>query len=270
METTQTQLHGFLNTPPLWTNMQFGISQFDFPSIDLGKLVPKPIPQNRRLGHQMEYVFEQLIAHSDTYKILLQGLPVKNSERTLGEIDFILKVIPSNQLIHVELTYKFYIIDLEISEPIHRLMGPNRRDMFFTKMEKINKEQFPLLHSPEGILALRDNAIDPERIEHRACFKAQLFVPFGSTTVSIRPLNRACIRGYWIRFDDFNSPDYRSHNYYIPFKSQWVIAPHEGVPWQSHRNTLMEINLRMLKENAPMVWMKKTNGELHKFFVVWW
>ncbi|WP_299534175.1 DUF1853 family protein [Ulvibacterium sp.] len=266
----QKQFYGFLNTPPLWQNVQFGIQQFTFPKIDLNHFSTQPIPKRIRLGHQMEHVFKQFMAHSDSYEILLHGVPVKRGNRTIGEIDFILMEVQIQKLIHVELTYKFYLIDPEISEPIHRLIGPNRRDMFFTKIEKIKDQQFPLLHSHEGIIALSGKAIDSKKIEHQVCFKAQLFAPYRNTEVHIRPLNQGCIFGYWLRFDDFNTKDFWSNTYYIPFKSEWVVVPHKDVPWSSHHQILMELNLGMLSKNAPMVWMKKPNGQFDKFFVVWW
>ncbi|MEM9142609.1 MAG: DUF1853 family protein, partial [Bacteroidota bacterium] len=127
------QCKGFLNTPPLWVNTQFGMQQFRFPEIDLTDLRPKAIPNGMRLGHQMERVFRLLLEHDSTYVVLLSNLPIKGDNRTLGEIDFILREVQSQKSIHVELTYKFYLVVPEISEPIHRLTGPNKRDMFFTK-----------------------------------------------------------------------------------------------------------------------------------------
>jgi len=266
----QKRCAGFLNTPPLWQRTQFGIQQFEFPEIDLSTFQPEAIPERIRLGHQMEHVFKQLIEHSQDYEIVLHNLPVKNENRTLGEIDFILKDVRSQALLHIELTYKFYIIDPEISEPIHQLMGPNRRDMFFTKMEKIKNEQFQLLHSKEGSKALHDNNIDSTKISHQTCYKAQLFEPYGVGSVTIRPLNTNCFKGYWLRFENFKTTEFKPYAFYIPFKSQWVIEPHDTVPWTSHFETLMYLNIRMLKENAPMVWLKKSETEFEKFFVVWW
>jgi len=267
----EKQCVGFLNTPPLWVNEQFAIQQFDFPKVDLSSFKSKPIPKKIRLGHQMEYVFKQLIIHSKKYEVILHNLPVRQGKQTIGEIDFILKDLQSTELIHVELTYKFYIINPEISESIHRLMGPNKRDMFFTKMEKIKNEQFQLLHSEEGINALSSNEINHSEVTHQTCYKAQLFVPFGEEKVAnIRPLNQNCICGYWLRFDDFNTAEFKSCKFYIPFKSQWVIEPHSKVQWRNHFEALMDINLHMLKENAPMIWMKKSETEFEKFFVVWW
>ncbi|MDT7830604.1 DUF1853 family protein [Pricia sp. S334] len=266
----EKQIEGFLATPPLWIKEQFGIRQFEFPKIDLSYFSPKPIPKRIRLGHQMEHVFNQLIKSSADFKILLHNLAIKSNNRTIGEIDFILRETETGKLLHIELTYKFYIIDTAISEPVHQLMGPNRRDMFFTKIEKIKQRQFPLLHTAEGREALRQKGIDLGKTEHQCCFKSQLFVPYGNGEVHIRPLNKACISGYWIGFDDFGSERFKDYSFYIPYKSEWVVPPHNNVTWQSHYAVLMDINLRMLKENAPMVWMRKSDTKIEKLFVVWW
>ncbi|MFS4468346.1 DUF1853 family protein [Maribacter sp. 2210JD10-5] len=264
------QCLGFISTPPLWINEQFNIIQFKFPEIDLAQFEPQPIPTKIRLGHQMEHIFKQLLEYSPDYEVLLHNLPIKSGKQTLGEIDFILKEKRTQKLIHVELTYKFYIINPKISEPVHQLMGPNKRDMFFTKMEKIKNHQFTLLHSKEGSKALAKVGVDQQKIEHQTCYKALLFEPYRSNAISIRPLNTDCIMGYWLRFSEFNAAEFKNHEFYIPFKSQWVIAPHDNVEWSSHYEILLELNLRILKENAPMVWMRKSDTVFERFFVVWW
>lgn len=218
----------------------------------------------------MEDVCNQLMDHCSDYEVLMYNLPIREQKQTLGEIDFIFKKVETQQLIHVELTYKFYIINPEISEPIHQLIGPNKRDMFFTKMEKIKNEQFKLLHSKAGSMALAQRNIDADAITHQACFKAQLFEPYGSDPLGICPLNPNCIVGYWLRVSDFKTDAFKTYQFYIPYKSQWVLEPHTTVEWTPHYETLLEINLRLLKQNAPMVWMKKSNNEIEKFFVVWW
>ena len=264
------QIAGFLQTPPLWTKTQFGIRQFEFPQIDLSDFTPAPIPQNIRLGHQMEQVCKQLLDHSLDYEIFVFNLPVRKGKQTLGEIDYILKNKTTGQLIHVELTYKFYIINPEISEPIHQLMGPNRRDMFFTKMEKIKNEQFTLLHSTVGRQILAEQDISTKEIDHQACYKAQLFEPYQSDPINLRPLNPNCIVGYWIRLNELRAEAFQSLQFYIPYKTEWVVAPHDNVTWLSHYETILEVNMRLLKQNAPMLWVKKGTDTFEKCFVVWW
>jgi hypothetical protein len=56
----------------------------------------------------------------------------------------------------------------------------------------------------------------------------------------------------------------------MPIKSEWVVAPHEGVAWQSHDEIKTEIKVRFERDNAPMIWRKNTNNEYEKIFVVWW
>lgn len=265
----KAQCLGFLSTPPLWDGKQFEIEQFQFPDVRPDSFQPEALPQNIRLGHQVEHVFKQLIDHSDHYDILVYNLPIRQEKRTLGEIDFILKDNSTEQLIHVELTYKFYIIDPEITDPIHRLIGPNRRDTFFLKKEKIKNVQFPLLHSEEGAKALYELGIDHHKaLEHQCCFKAQLFVPYQKETVLPVIFDKACISGYWLRLNDLNKSDFKDILFYLPSKSEWIIEPHIGVAWLSHKKTLEQITNRHERGSAPMVWMKTPEVMISKAFVV--
>ncbi|MBT8320560.1 MAG: DUF1853 family protein [Eudoraea sp.] len=261
---------GFLNTPPLWVKKQFGLEQFDFPQLEVQTHSLPEIPQRLRLGHQMEFIFRQCIAFTKDYALIAHNEPLRESGRTLGELDFILYDPKLDQYLHVELTYKFYIIDPDISEPIHRLMGPNRRDMFFTKLDKIKNEQLELLSTPVGKTLLDKFNLRNVEITPQVCFKAQLFLPYGHEYGHIRPLNTNCIAGYWMRFDAFNSPEFQNDQYYITFKHEWVVNPSYNAGYVSHYEVILELNIRMLKENAPLVWRKKSDSTFEKFFVVWW
>lgn len=261
---------GFYFTPPLWTNTQFGIQQFEFPQLQLGDFKPNSINERLRLGHQMEHVFEQLISYSKHWEIISKNVLVDKGKNRIGEIDFILENTEIKEVYHIELAYKFYIVNPEISEPIHRLIGPNKRDMFFTKLDKLKGKQFPLFYAEALRSKLQDLKIQSDTVKQQACFKTQLFIPYGDTNVSIRPLNKNCIQGKWIRFEDFNAETFKTFEYYIPFKREWVIAPTLNRKYSSHYETLLEINLRMIKENSPMLWLKKPDSGIEKLFVVWW
>ena len=263
-------LDGFYNTQPLWKQEQFGVSQFHMPTLNDLSIEMEPFARNLRLGHQMELAFKALIQASPQYELLLSNILIEEGKQRLGELDFLVREKYSGQITHVELAYKFYIINPDISEPIHRLMGPNKRDMFRTKLDKLKSKQFPLLYHHTLTSHWEALEIESTAINQAACFKAQLFKPYGEATIHIRPLNTACLSGEWIRFDDFNQKDFSKWQFYIPRKLQWVIAPQENVGWMNHFEALMEINLRMLKENAPMVWAKQPDGTIEKWFVVWW
>ncbi len=261
---------GFYYTPPLWTNTQFGIPQFAFPALALSNIGFPSIPDGLRLGHQMEVVFAHLLDTAPKWKLLAKNLLVDVGKTRIGELDFLLQHKESKTVFHIELAYKFYIINPKISEPIHRLMGPNKRDMFFTKLDKLKTKQFPLLFHRSLEERLKSLNINPSDINQEACFKAQLFKPFEAANPSIRPLNVSCITGSWIHFDAFNTAPFKRYKYYVPYKKEWVLPPDLERPYISHFETLMEVNMRMIKENAPMLWIKKTDNSLEKLFVVWW
>ncbi|APQ18924.1 hypothetical protein A9200_05215 [Maribacter hydrothermalis] len=250
--------------------MEFGVAQFEFPKLDLNEISPIAIPQKLRLGHQMEYVCKQLLDASDEYQVLLHNRPIREGKQTIGEIDFILKEATTKQLIHVELTYKFYLIDTAIENPIHQLVGPNRSDAFYKKLEKIKNNQFSLLHTNIGRSALLAEEIDTTNIKQEVCYKAQLFQPYKTASLDISPINSHCNVGYWLRMAEFNSPEFMNHKFYIPTKSEWVFNPFEEVTWVSHDTIVTTIEERLNNKSAPMIWMKKCDSEFEKFFVVWW
>lgn len=271
------QIHGFLASPPLWTNSQFGLQQFTIPSIDLSTFTPQPIPERLRLGHQIEYIFHQIVSHSEAYEVLAHNIQIQKGNDTIGELDFIIRsclparqVRESRKLLHIELTYKFYILDPTISEPIHRLMGPNRKDLFFSKLEKTIQKQLPLIHTEEGRETLKNLDINASQLEQQVVFMGQLFTPYNMQIPSIYPLNTACIVGFWIRMHDFIADVFKKYTYYVTYKYEWIHTPHLDVTWISHFEVLQEIEQKHVQKRAPIVWIKKLDGSIEKCFVVWW
>ena len=83
--------YGFLASPPLWENTQFGLEQFTIPTIDLSTFKPQPILKKLRLGHQIEYIFHQILSHSETYDVVAHNIQIKKGNDTIGELDFIIR-----------------------------------------------------------------------------------------------------------------------------------------------------------------------------------
>lgn len=271
-------IHGFLATPPLWKQTQFGLQQFELPTLDLTHFEATPIPEKLRLGHQIEYIFHQLLSYSDAYEVLAHNIQIKRGNETLGELDFIINfresyIAPdrnSDKLLHLELTYKFYIIDPTIVDPVHQLTGPNRKDAFFAKLEKTKQKQLPLLHTEEAKQTLTTLGIAPSAIEQQVLFMGQLFIPYNTAIPSIHPLNTACIVGFWIRMQDFKSDEFKTFQYYITFKYEWIHQPHQEVIWASYEEVHPNIQEKHLLKRAPMLWIKKSGEDIEKCFIVWW
>ncbi|WP_394748760.1 DUF1853 family protein [Spongiimicrobium salis] len=262
----------FMETPPLWEGVQFKMQQFAFPTLDLAQFKPTPIPGNIRLGHQIEHVFQQLLRYDASYEILLHNIPIRRNKTTLGEIDFLLRRTSTLELIHVELTYKFYIIDTSLGQVVKHLSGANRVDLFHKKLEKIQEKQFPLVDGPEAQAILKEHLIeDRANLQHHVCFKAQLFVPYATSKLpSIAPLNPACIVGEWMSISVFKKRDFVRYDYYFPSKRERVLPPHKSVAWVAYNEALASLEHYMSQKKAVLLWQKQSATVFKKFFIVWW
>lgn len=257
----------FLETPPLWTDALEGLQQFVLPKIPLGTLVPHIISSHKRLGHQMEEVFLHLMEGSGAYTQIFHNLPVQKDGRSLGEIDFILLDDLHGKAVHVELGYKFYIWENSRFPTLPQLIGPNKRDRFLDKLEKLKKRQLPLLYSPQAKELLRTLGMGSVPLEQYVCFKAQLF---GPSTLSFSIEGQGSIAGTWISFAEFKQQGPLQQWYHIPPKSQWPLMPRPEVPWMAHLEAMPFIEASINRHFSPLVWTKGPNGKLTKFFVVWW
>lgn len=267
---TARLLKVFIQTPPLWLDQQFGIKQFVFPEIDYVAVHDGKVPANMRLGHKMEHIFKNCLEGQRIYKLLAHNVAVKRDNRTLGEIDFLLKDLRDGSFLHLELTYKFYVIDPTLGPPMHQLIGPNRKDTFNSKLEKLTNKQLQLPFLKEGKEQLTLLDIESADLKQEVCFKAQLFAPYHHAEMLIKPFNKHCIAGFWLPFEMFTFSDFHPYEYYLPSKDEWILNPYDKGSWISYNELLLELNGLMFKERSPMVWMKKEEAVFEKFFVVWW
>ncbi|GGW25668.1 DUF1853 family protein [Arenibacter certesii] len=260
----------FKSTPPLWYNSYEGLEQFIFTPNPVQEFEPPLIPEKLRLGHQLEFIFHQLLLHSNTYKVLGNSIPIRKNKITQGEMDFILQNIDNKQFIHLELTYKFYIVTGDKTTQLdEQLIGPNHRDTFLQKKDKLINHQLTLSGSKEGKETLIEHGIDPTGLTPQVCFKSQLFTPYFHREIDLTPFNQQCISGTWISCADFISEEFKLYQYYIPSKLEWILPPHNNVEWRSYFTILEDITIRIKNKNAPLLWLKKSETIIEKMFVLW-
>lgn len=143
---TKSRIASILKTNSLDFSIT-GLQTFNLSELDLIKDLEFQLPTNIRLGHLAEKIVSELIKSSSNYKVLYENIQVIEGKQTIGEIDFIIEELKTKTLIHMELAYKFYLYDPNISsEPINNWIGPNRNDSLKEKLEKLKRKQFPLLY----------------------------------------------------------------------------------------------------------------------------
>ena len=103
----------------------------------------------RYSGHRVGYYFESLIGHwlqsGDDIEILASGLQVREGGRTLGELDFVFSD-RSGRVRHWEVAVKFYLYCADQQVAGSHFIGPNARDTFERKWDRIQRQQLPLCH----------------------------------------------------------------------------------------------------------------------------
>jgi uncharacterized protein len=263
----QLQYEGFLNTPLLWGDSPFEeLNQFEIPPTDIASF-DELTPVKIRLGKLVErFVYHELRSHKSV-SIIIENLQVIDNKITIGEIDCLLKYM--NQLIHLEVSYKFYLYDESLGKlESEKWIGPNKRDSLVRKTSKLKSKQLPILFHKETIRILKKINIDIAEIIQLVYFKAQLFVPHLRKPSLLPQVNNNCIKGFYIKKSQLNQ--FNDHTFYIPSKINWIIDVHNNVNWVEFNDFLSELTELLNGEKSPLCWIKNSKGNIEKMFVVWW
>jgi hypothetical protein len=265
---TKLRFQGYASTPMLWEGNV--VSQFK--QIELSNN-PKPLIgaivfKNQRLGKLVEeFVFYQLKQqHSITW--ISDNLQIQNGKQTVGEIDAL--YIKKEQPIHLEIVYKFYLYDSleKHSEPLAYWIGPNRKDSFLYKLDKLNSKQFPLLYNELTQPTLDNYNVDIKIIKQKLCFKAQLFLPYNNRDIDVAPLNPNCIQGYYISFNKIKILE--KLEFFIPEKLDWLVTPYHNVKWLDYYSGFEILKKHIDYYRSPLIWVRSSETRIEKCFVTWW
>lgn len=262
----QKRYEGFLQTNCLWIDDKiYGIQQFQIQSKSCK--VDIEINDKIRLGKYIERFVSFELGQEESVEIISENIQIQDDKRTLGELDFIIykESIP----IHLEVVYKFYLYDEKNgNNEIGHFIGPNKKDSLLEKLSKLKEKQLPLLYSQQCSEYLKSINLNNSEIEQQVYFKAQLYVPFSNLNIELKTLNQNCICGFYANIKQMMQ--FSDSKFFIPSKKDWITMPHQSVNWISF-NKFKEISIEFLhRKFSPLVWLKKSNGELGKFFLVWW
>lgn len=262
----QKRFDGFLQTPCLWnSNDIYKIEHFEI--AQKSSKINFKINEKLRLGKYIERFVSFQLSQQNNIKIISENIQIQQEKRTLGELDCIL--LKDEKPIHLEIIYKFYLYDETVGNTeIEHFIGPNRKDSFIEKLVKLKEKQLPLLYSKECSKYLETINLKANKIEQQVYFKAQLFVPFSNKNLQLKKINKDCIVGFYINAEELNQ--FSECKFYIPSKKDWLIIPYKNVNWLSFKTFRENCKEYLDRKFSPLCWLKKPNGELEKFFLVWW
>jgi hypothetical protein len=255
----QKRYDGFLQTSCLWKkDAVFDLQHFDLPY--KSSKININIDEKLRLGKYIERFVSFELSQNPSVEIISENIQIQKEKITLGELDCI--ILKDKKPIHLEIIYKFYVYDATIgATEIEHFIGPNRKDSLLEKLTKLKEKQLPLLYSNECEQYLNSIHLTSKNIEQQVYFKAQLFIPFSK-------INKDCIVGYYINKMELSQ--FFDCKFHIPNKKDWLVMPHEKINWHSFKQFTESSNKYLERQFSPLCWFKKPNGEIGKFFLVWW
>ena len=102
-----------------------------------------PLDLDQKLGYIYEDGLRKLLDATERYEVLEHGLQIqRDRHQTIGELDFLFRDTSSPDLIHLELAVKFYLA-IDSAEGL-LLPGPNSRDNYYNKLERLRSHQLTL------------------------------------------------------------------------------------------------------------------------------
>lgn len=244
-----------------------GMPNFDLSQVEGNGVFDVELPTSLRLGHLAEYIIARFFEFSLNYDLLFESLQLVENKQTIGEIDFILKDLNVNRVIHVELAYKFYLLDPKLSQySIKNWVGPNRNDTLKNKLDKLKKKQFPLLHHPVTKSNLQ--GIPVEEVSQALCLLVNLYVPLGYEG-GLNPLFQKGVKGYYLDFETLIKQHKPNMSYCLPTKKEWGINPEENGLWFDFDRVLESIKTSLHEKQSVLIWQKQ-HDKMTEFFCVWW
>ncbi|MGB0807051.1 MAG: DUF1853 family protein [Salibacteraceae bacterium] len=244
-----------------------GMPTFYLERLDLNVFPDISIAPNLRLGHLVERLVGDLIKSSNNYQVLQDNVQILEGKITIGELDFLIQNRHTNKTTHVELAYKFYLLDPTISpDELGNWIGPNRNDSLLEKLQKLKAKQFPLLHDTRTRKQLPQ--IDFETVDQALCLLVSFFVPF-QYNKPIAAYYQQGVKGYYLKWNDFKAFNHASYQYAIPNKKEWGMDPKDNTIWSSFNEVKSQLEISISEKQSLLVWQKEKEV-YSQFFVTWW
>lgn len=225
----------------------------------------------RRLGLYFEDLIEYFLSHTQGYELLSRNLAVRDSERTLGEFDFIYGA-PNGEIIHLEIALKFYLGHR--SPHTVRWLGPGLRDELDKKLARMMNHQGPLIHDAAALTALNLASLPiPDRSD--LCVGGRLFQGEHTARELPKGCNDASHTGRWLTLSDACAEEMHGHFTRLS-KLEWLtprLAPDleslsQPNRWLSHGQMCDAMQAHFSESQFPQLFAVHNEGQQAFLFIV--
>lgn len=230
---------------------------------------------SRRLGVYFEQLYRFALEHFMECDLILQNQPVRDAQRTIGELDFIVRRRRDALFEHHEIAVKFYL-GFVPSQAAADWWGPDSRDRLSHKLDRLLSHQSRLSEHLPARTLLQHHGID--QVRPRICLRGYLFHPIGDRPLPPLPpgMGSQYPQGYWLTLDDAQQHPCPIDALRVPvYKPDWLgpiqlAADMDGSDVPAYSQLLTRIEEREhpllfadLKRTAGGFWLERS-----RFFVV--
>lgn len=176
------------------------------------------------LGKRFERLLSFWFKHSQHWDLIWEGKQFVDDKTTIGEIDFLVREVKSNELLHIEVACKFYLSS-ENSSNWASWLGPNAKDCFADKMIKFERQ---LALSQHPLLRQELKAAGLENVEPKLFLKGFFFHHFSLLMTARAPrLANAHYNAAWFCFaKEFDLLAHEAALWYVLEKKHWLSIVH--------------------------------------------
>ena len=198
------------------------------------------------LGKYAEHLFGEAMKEEEEIEIIYKNLQLNDTERTIGEIDFIVKNKRSGLYYHIEFAQKYYLKTIKENHPI--FLGPSKKDWYKNKLRKLLEDQLMITISKKDYLPLDLSKIVFTRIP---IMKGSLFYP-----IEEYDIDRASFKyGWWTDFDQLSISMLSKQHLFQPiyYRKNWIYPFYKSGEFYSAKELLEEVQTNELINNGIMV-----------------
>lgn len=186
-----------------------------------------------RMGLYHERLWQFLLEHTPTIRLLAHNQRIMRGRRTLGELDLLYCRRDDPTPVHLEVAIKFYLGLPEGpggAKDQTRWIGPSGADSLANKREHLHRHQLPLSGMEEAQEAIRaaigETAYEtngPMLVKRRLAMPGVLFYPWHAPMPAPREVGPAHLSGQWLFWGDWQQWRVSQP---ADIRGAWLSRPH--------------------------------------------
>jgi len=210
------------------------------------------------LGKYAESLLNIYFKNCKEFELLANNIQLIKENKTIGEIDFLLKDLIKEEYIHLEFALKYYL-KVKWNGQL-TFLGPNVNDQLRKKKEKLLGQQSRLLNRHQNLL---DADFQKINFQPKIWMKGVRFYPFNISE------KYSHTKAWWLNFEDIDKLQKRDTFFeVVSQKKDWIFPYFREKEVDFNSLKTKAEHYFQQKKNALMVVRKESNKVIDRGFIM--